>query len=42
MNARTAINLSTPVVVKALWYAATSVTGPVGPARFSNPPLPFA
>ncbi|MFN0159602.1 MAG: ABC transporter permease [Burkholderiales bacterium] len=31
------ISLATLLVVAALWYVATSVTGWVGPARFPNP-----
>ena len=38
MNTRTAISLTTLLVLAALWYLITSLTGWVGPARFPNPP----
>ena len=38
MNTRAIISLSTLLVVAALWYVMTSLTGWVGAARFPNPP----
>ena len=37
MNTRTAISLATLLVLAALWYLITSLTGWVGPARCPNP-----